>query len=95
MVRQKEVAVGGGAAPGAAGGAATEEGFGGKTNEDLPDGDRLREAAVERRRTCSCGRRLGAHPGTRFVRSGRVLCCAGDWLVWAAAEVGTTPWETT
>jgi hypothetical protein len=57
VVSEEEVAGGGGAAPGAADGAAAEEGLGGQADEDLPDGDFFRDAAVERRSYCHCGLR--------------------------------------
>jgi hypothetical protein len=51
VVGEEEVAGGGGAAPRAANGAAAEEGFGGQTDEDLPDDDLIREVAMERHRS--------------------------------------------
>jgi hypothetical protein len=51
VVGEEEVAGGGGAAPGVANGAAAEEEFGGQTDEDLPDDDLIREAAMERHRS--------------------------------------------
>ena len=50
VVGEEEVAGGGGAAPGGADGAAAEDGFRGQADEDLPDDDLVRDAAVERRR---------------------------------------------
>jgi hypothetical protein len=70
VVGEEEIAGGGDAAPGAADGAAAEEGFSGEADEDLPDDDLVREAGEERRRishrhdrcsqrnegkTCHCG----------------------------------------
>jgi hypothetical protein len=43
VVGMEEIEGGGGAAPGTANGAAAEEGFRGKTDEDLPDDNLLRE----------------------------------------------------
>ena len=43
----KEVAVGGGAAPGVADGTAVKEGFGGQANEDLKHEDLILEAMEE------------------------------------------------
>jgi hypothetical protein len=63
VVGEEEVAGGGGVAPSAADGAAAEEGLGGQADEYLPDGDLIGEAAVERRRSCSCGLRHGRRLG--------------------------------
>jgi hypothetical protein len=43
VVGMEEIEGGGGAAPGTANGAAAEEGFRGKTDEDLPDDNLLRD----------------------------------------------------
>jgi hypothetical protein len=48
VVGEEEVAGGGGEAPGVTDGAASEEGFGGQADEDLPYHDLIREATVER-----------------------------------------------
>ena len=71
VVGEEEVAGGGGAAPGTADGTAAEEVFGGQADEDLPDGDLVREAAEERRR-CGLrhGRWPGVHPGSRSICPG-------------------------
>jgi hypothetical protein len=65
VVGEEEIAGGGYAAPGAADGAAAEEGFWGEADEDLPDDDLFQEAAPASR-CCSCGlglgRLLGFHP---------------------------------
>lgn len=55
MVRKEKIAGGGGTVPGAADGAATEEGSGGQADEDIPYDDLLWEATEERRRSCRCG----------------------------------------
>jgi hypothetical protein len=55
VVGQEELARGGDAAPGAADGAAAEEGFWGEAHENLPDDDIFREAAAASR---SCRRVL-------------------------------------
>jgi hypothetical protein len=52
MVGEEEVAGAGDPAPGATDGAAAEEGLWGEADEDLPEGDLLREAAAGRRRSC-------------------------------------------
>ena len=51
VVGQEEAAGGGGAAPRGANGAAAEDGFGGQPDENLPDGDLVREAGEEGSRT--------------------------------------------
>jgi hypothetical protein len=53
VVSQEEAAGGDGAAPSAADGAAAEERLRGEADEDLPDGDLLREAAAGWRRSRS------------------------------------------
>jgi hypothetical protein len=53
VVSQEEAAGGDGAAPRAADGAAAEERLWGEADEDLPDGDLLREAAAGWRRSRS------------------------------------------
>ena len=59
VVGEEEAAGGGGAAPRGADGAAAEDAFGRQADEDLPDGDVVREAWEERRSSCSCGLRHG------------------------------------
>ena len=84
VVGQEEATGGGGAAPGAADGAAAEEGFGGQADEDLPDEDLIREAGVERRGLfCARGLRHGRRLGERF------LAGAVEWVT--AAERGGRP----
>ena len=51
VVGEEEVEGEGGVAPGGADGAAAEDSFGGQADEDLPDDDLVRDAAVERRRS--------------------------------------------
>jgi hypothetical protein len=72
VVGLEEGARRGGAAPGAADGAATEERFRREADEDLPDDHLLREAAVETRRSCRRGhsRRRRFHAeSTAAIRS--------------------------
>jgi hypothetical protein len=76
VVGEEEVAGGGSVAPGAADGAAAEEGLGGQADEYLPDGDLIGEAAVERRRSCSCGLRHGRRLEILLVGARGV---AGEW----------------
>jgi hypothetical protein len=60
----------------AADGPAAEEGFVGQAEEDLPDENLIREAGVERRRSCSCGLRHGRRLKI-FLGGARGV--AGEW----------------